>query len=83
MRETLSKWNNKKWFSTVDLASSFYQMELAEESRPVTAFQVDGNKYQFRRLPMGLATSPAHLMHVMSRVVEGLDANSLRVYMDR
>jgi hypothetical protein len=40
------------------MAVSFYQVPLAEESRPVTAFSTKSQHLQFTKTPMGLKSSP-------------------------
>ena len=82
IRETLSRWGGMKFFSVVDLSSSYYQLELAEECRHLTAFQVDGVKYAWRKMPLGLQASPAHLSHAMSEVVKDINPKYLKIYMD-
>jgi hypothetical protein len=48
-------------FSTIDLTSGFWQMEMAADSREYTAFTVPGKgtRYQWKEAPMGLQGSPA------------------------
>ena len=50
-----------RWFTTIDLTSSFWQQELADSSRQYTAFTVPGRgtRYQWSVTPMGLQGSPA------------------------
>lgn len=43
-----------KLFCTLDFTAGFWQLELDEESRKFTAFQVEGQVYEFNRLPHGL-----------------------------
>jgi hypothetical protein len=46
-------------FSTLDMKSSFHQIELDENSRDFTAFRTASGSYRYCRLPQGLSTSPA------------------------
>ena len=57
-------------FSGLDLSSAFYQLSLAKEAQPLTAFTLPhtNKQYMWRRAPMGLAGSPAsfsRLLHVV------------------
>ena len=45
-----------KVFSTIDLASGYYQIKMEEESRQYTAFSCDFGFYEYTVLPMGLTT---------------------------
>ncbi len=47
-----------KLFSTSDIKSAFWQVELDEASRPLTAFSTPSGHYYFRRMPFGLSNSP-------------------------
>ena len=48
-------------FSGLDQRTSFWQLELDEESRPLTAFSTSVGQYQLRCLPIGMLTCNAHL----------------------
>jgi hypothetical protein len=48
-------------FSGLYQRTSFWQLALDEESRPLTAFSTSVGQYQWRCLPMGMLTSSAHL----------------------
>ena len=40
--DSLDALSGAKWFSTLDLKSGFYQVSVAEEDRPKTAFCIPG-----------------------------------------
>ena len=48
-----------KWFTKLDLAQAYTQMELDEESRQYVAFNTHHGLYQYLRLPFGIASAPA------------------------
>ena len=76
IRMALSRWYGMQYFASMDLASSFFQLSLCEESRDITSFEVVGvGRYRFTRVPLGLACSPAHLMQAMREVIKGLESN--------
>tara|TARA_B110000027_G_C15984991_1_gene240535 strand:+ start:168 stop:575 length:408 start_codon:yes stop_codon:yes gene_type:complete len=60
------------WFTTIDLLQGFLQVELTEDSKPVTAFTVKGRQWQFKRMPMGLTSSPGAFMRVVDAALRGL-----------
>ena len=43
-----------KVFSTLDLKFAYYQISIAEEDRPYTAFEADVRLYHYCRLPFGV-----------------------------
>ncbi len=49
----------KKVFSAMDIRHAFFTIELAPESRKVTAFSCEFGKFQFKFLPQGLKISPS------------------------
>ena len=57
------------WLSGIDLRTSFWQVPLHEESRPLTAFSTSVGSYQWTCLPMGLVVSSAHLQRWIESVL--------------
>lgn len=47
-----------EWFTVIDMANGFWSVPLATESQPWLAFTVDGQQYQWTRLPQGFHNSP-------------------------
>ena len=53
-------------FSTIDLTSGFWQMRLAKQARPYTAFTIPGwGQFQWKRGAMGLTGCPASFARMM------------------
>ena len=70
-------------FSTLDLKSGYWQIPVAKEDRPKTAFVCPSNGlFQFRRLSFGLANGPAVFQRTMDRVLQGLIGRCCYVYID-
>jgi isocitrate dehydrogenase kinase/phosphatase len=68
-------------FSTFDLTSGFWQMQLEEKSQPLTAFIIPGHgKYQLITSPMGLLGCPASFQHLMEGVLRNI--SNVIVYID-
>lgn len=82
MEEILGQLGKAKYFSTMDLYSGFYQIGLAEESRKLTSFTANNEKYRFLRLPMGMKNSPSVFMRMMSKVFSDLIGINCFVYLD-
>ena len=59
-------------FSTLDLFSSFHQIALREDSKEKTTFVVWSGLYQWTRMPMGLANSPATFGRTMSTIFKDM-----------
>ena len=60
-------------FSSLDLRSGYYQMELTDRSKPMTAFTVPPlGKFQWNVTTMGLTGAPASFCKLMEEVMRGL-----------
>lgn len=56
------------WFSTLDLWIGYWQVELALEARPDTAFTIGHSLWHFRSMPFGLCNAPDMFARLMQRV---------------
>lgn len=70
-------------FATIDLKKGYWQVPLADESKPLTAFSTpDGQHYQFKIMPFGLKGAPGTFIRLMSNVLYGLSGDIVEVYLD-
>lgn len=58
---------NAKFFSTLDMSQSFYQIPLAEESKPVSAIVTSFGQYAFNVCPFGMVNSAQALNRYLLR----------------
>lgn len=80
--EILDKIGKSMYFTTIDLASGFHQLEVHENDIPKTAFTVEHGHYEFTRMPFGLKNAPATFQRVMDEVLKDLQNKVCLVYMD-
>ena len=75
--DTLDMLAGKRWFSTLDLASGYWQVSLSPEARCKTDFATHSGLFQFRVMPFGLCNAPATFERLMDRVLRLLDCETL------
>lgn len=80
--DILDQLGKSVYFSTMDLASGFYQIPLEPSSRPLTAFSTPFGHWEFLRTPMGLRTSSSVFQKMMNKICSGLQGVEMLVYMD-
>ena len=79
---TLDAFAGSSWFSTLDLKSGYWQVELQEEDREKTAFTTGNGLWQFVVMPFGLCNAPATFERLIELVLVGLPWSVCLVYLD-
>ena len=83
IEEITDNLKGSKYFTTLDMRSGFYQVEIEEEHKPLTAFTVGPlGFYQFERMPFGLSNSPATFQRLMERAMGDLNMHECFTYVD-
>ena len=71
------------FFSLLDLTQGFFQIPLAPESRPYTAFGATGTRlYQYRCVPMGCSISTSLFQDAMTSILAEFYFVSCIIYID-
>ena len=70
--DTLDTLARSVWFSTLDLKSGYWQVEVAPEDRAKTAFCTQEGLFEFNVMPFGLCNAPATFQHLIDSVLAGL-----------
>eukprot|EP00731_Ephydatia_muelleri_P006029 Em0003g277a len=80
--DTLDTLCGSKWFSTLDLLSGYWQVEMSPEDRHKTAFCTPQGLFEFKVMPFGLCNAPATFQRLMDLVLAGLQWSKCLVYLD-
>jgi len=71
-----------KYFTTLDMRSGFYQMEIEEKSRHILAFVTPDGHYEFNRMPFGYINAPAIYQRAIDEALGELKGTKAFVYLD-
>lgn len=82
INDILDKLGKSQYFTTLDLASGFHQIEVDPKDTEKTAFSVENGHYEFVRMPFGLKNAPSTFQRVMDNVLRGLQHEICIVYLD-
>ena len=80
--ETLDSLAHAALFTTLDLASGYWQVEQDESSKEKTAFSASAGHYEFNVMPFGLTNAPATFQRLMECVLTGLSPAQCLIYLD-
>ena len=81
--ETLDYLGGAIIFTSLDLKSGYWQVEMDEESKALTAFTVGPlGFYECERMPFGLTNAPATFQHLMESCLGELHLNWCIIYLD-
>ena len=72
INELYAKLKGYKVFSSLDLRSGYYHIGRTESAKPKSAFVLSSlSKYQFNRVPFGLAQAPAYFQKLINDMLKG------------
>lgn len=79
----LSRLNETRYISSIDLKDAFWQIELEESSKEKTAFTIPGRPlYQFTRMPFGLCNAAQTMCRLMDLTIPSELRDIVFVYID-
>jgi len=62
-------------FSTLDLATSYWQIRVDQKDREKTAFITPQGLFEFLTMPFGLCNAPATMQRLMDAVLAGVQCS--------
>ncbi len=80
--DTLDALRGSRYFSTLDLYSGYWQVEMDEQDIDKTAFVTRQGLFQFTVMPFGLCNAPATFERLMELVLKDLNWKVCLIYLD-
>ena len=80
VEDIFSKPNGATYFTTLDLRAGYHHIPLDKPSIPKTAFNLPFSKFEYMKVPFGLAHAPAYFQELMTGILK--DFNFTIAYLD-
>ena len=81
-QDLLNQVSRKKFYTKIDLLHGFYNFDMAERAKWLTATIAPGHAMTWNKVPQGLATVPSWFQWVMTTVLGNLVKNCCMIYID-
>src|SRR6266498_1598491 len=82
MRELMDAIAEAKYYSSWNLISEFWQIEIEKEDKAKTAFSTSWEHYEYNVMPFGLKGAPATFQRLMTKVLGPYLYDFVMVYLD-
>ena len=82
IRDVIDRMEGAQFWTTLDAASAYWSMPVAEEDKEKTAFSVPRGKFEFNVTPFGLCNAGASYQRMMDITLSGLPSDRVLAYMD-
>ena len=73
---------NQQWFSTMDLASGYWQVAMSPEAKRKAAFVTNEGLFQFRVMPFSLCNAQPRLNALWTECYVGCGGHASLAYLD-
>ena len=64
--------SNAQIFSSIDVSNAYYQCEIREQDKPLTAFATRKGHFEFNRMPFGLVGAPFTFQRLITSILREL-----------
>ncbi|KAJ2947350.1 hypothetical protein O0L34_g17078 [Tuta absoluta] len=73
INDILDRLGRAQYFTTLDLASGYHQVEMHPNDVEKTAFSTERGHYEFLRMPFGLKNAPSTFQRLMDHILRGIE----------
>lgn len=73
---------NFKFFSTLDLPSAYWQIDLPEHLQEIVSFTTPFGGFRFKRMCFGLKTASSLFQYLMDRIIDIADTQNVQAFQD-
>ena len=80
--DSLAALSGSRWFSTLDLASGYWQVAMDAGTQEKAAFVTSSGLYEWTVMPFGLCNAPSTFARLMELVLKGLHWKICLIYLD-
>ncbi|XP_075131928.1 uncharacterized protein LOC142204512 [Leptodactylus fuscus] len=82
IEESLTALGKARYFSSLDLASGYWQVPMSEKDKGKTAFILPMGLYEFNRMPFGLTNAPGTFQRLMEKCLGDFNFEFTLIYLD-
>lgn len=82
VEDQLDQLSGNNLFTSLDLASGYYQIPISEDSRHKTAFVTPDGQFEYNRMPFGLVNAPSVFQRTINKILSEAKIKYAIVYMD-
>src|SRR5215204_4798054 len=82
IQDILNKFKGTSYFTTLDLASGFHQVEMKPENVEFTVFTTEFGIYEFLVISFGLMNAPLTFQQLVDKIFISSEKNFILVYID-
>src|SRR5436189_3403049 len=82
INEIIDRLGGSKWFTSIDLASGYWQVEVVEEDKEKIAFITKYGLFEYNVMPFGLCNAPATFQRLMNTALEDILWKFVMDYID-
>ena len=80
--DSLAALSGSRWFSTLDLASGYWQVAMYTNTQEKAAFVTPSGLYEWNVMPFRLCNAPSTFARLMELVLKGLRWKICLIYLD-